>query len=147
MKKFLSVILALAMLVVPVGAMSCFADGGLGSGLLATMEKIGATKIQTVIILDKDGIYMTRYALFGKKDKFLRAQPCSAEAHMAIENVIDQTDVLQKINDLRCDKASLIFNGDINGFYFLQISFYNSKNELVKSEEYNNLDKYMFIFE
>ena len=146
MKKFLSVILALAVLLVPMGATSSFADGGLGHELLATMKQIGAAKIQMIITLDKDGIYTTRFALFGKKNQFLRAQPCPDVAHMSIENALDQTHVLQDIIDLKCDKAFIIFDGDINGFRFLQISFYNSKGELVKSEKYKNPDKYMFIF-
>ena len=102
MKKFLPVILALAMLVVPVRAVSYVADGGLGYKLLETMKRTGATKVQAVVTLDKEGTYMSRFALFGKRNQFLTAKPCPKEAYMGIEKIIDQNHVLQEVRDLNC---------------------------------------------
>lgn len=146
MKKFLSAVLALAILIVPVGALSSFAAGGSDGSLGSMLRLMGVQKVKTVIIVDKEGNYTTRLELFGKSGKSLGSEPWPEMTNPVIEAKLAEMRILQTIRDLKCDKAVITFEGDDSNFQFLHENFYNLKGELVKSKKYRTPNKGMLLF-
>lgn len=146
MKKFLSVILALAFIIVPIGSLSSFAFGtpfddfdGL-KDLAPKLVSMGVKKAQTISIIDKEGRQKTNFILFGELGEVLSVEPWPEVLNPALEAAFAKFQIVQTIIDLKCDEAILIFDGDDNGNNCLYVFFYDSKGELLKYDEYRDND-------
>ena len=146
MKKFLSVILVLAALLTPIGAVSGFADKIQDDGLKKELERVRKKGVNTVIDLDKYGRYTVKYNLLKKGGIWVRKKELPKDVHAEIEYIFGQTHVLQTISKLKCVRASVILEGNVRDFQFLHMNFYNSENKLVQSEEYIVCYKCAFMF-
>lgn len=136
MKKFLSIILALAMLVSPIGAMSGFADKIQDDRLKKELKRVRKKGVKTVIELDKYGRYMVECSLLKKGGKWIRKNELSKNMYAELEYIFGQTRVLQTISSLKCVRAIIVLEGNAGDFQFLRINFYDSGRKFVKSEEY-----------
>ena len=133
MKKFLSVILTLAMLVAPIGVMSCFADGGIDTKATVDLENADLDTILINVILDIAGRYKANFEFFGEGQKFLRTINIPEGMHLKmIENMIDQLRVKEKMIETGSCKVLIMIESHIKGCRHTILTFFNLEDRIVK---------------
>ena len=142
MKKFLSVILMLTMLIAPVGAVSCFADGEKDvKSAFDIMREGNVSKFQADIVLLKDGRYLAQMSLFGEDGQYLGTEEANERAYKTVGKTLIELRLMEIIRTLGCDKVHIVFEKDLGGHYSINANFYDAEGIIVKTfkkEGYEN---------
>ena len=134
MKRFLSAVLALIMLIAPMGAASCFADGGKYNKLFFdTMRELKLGKTRSIVVLMEDGRYFSEVDLFGEDGSYIGTQESTEQSYRILGPTLIEFGFQELIRFLGCSKAHLICDNDVKGFYSVVINFYNSDGTIVKT--------------
>ena len=133
MKKFLSAVLALAMLVVPIGSISCFADGGRDVEALVDLENADLDTILISIVFNIDGRYKANFDFFGNGQKFLRMINIPEGMRLEIiDNMLDQLKVKEKMIETGSCKALITIESHVKGCRHTILTFFNSEDRIIK---------------
>lgn len=141
MKKVLSIILVLSMLIMPVKMSFCFADGARKDtsqsfeDVLRIMKSRGLVKIVTVVNVDDKGNFTIRLDFWGQKKRFLGAHVLSKDNKMyeRFEKQIENNHVRETMKSLNCSRALLVA---IPYSYIITANFYDKDRKIVKIEYY-----------
>lgn len=154
MKKFLSIILMLTMLIAPVGAVSCFADGGQGSNavFVQRVEQMPDVAIQASIVVDENGNYDGNLDFLGEERTYLGSISLSELPELFNEESIPMIDSLLKdlkiptlIRVFGCCRAHVIFKLGTKKSVPISVYFYNVQGTLVRTiEKTAYLSQYTF---
>lgn len=140
MKKFLSIILALAILIAPVGAVSSFADGRQGSYELTvdTMKLLGIAKSQIITDVADDGSLSAKACFWGSDGSLIAEQLLMDRHYVVIEEKITELKILTSMRKLKCCRARIVFEVAEEDFSSIHAYFYNAQGTLVKAFNVDN---------
>lgn len=138
MKKFLSVVLLLAMLIMSVGAMPCFADGELGAGNhFSGSMKRRMEKAQIIAEVKKDGTFVLRMLCFKKQGLLFGVYEAPGSIYPSFAKKLSGLKILNKIKEWKCDKALVIFGDDAKSHDYVLATFYDAYGRIIKSLEWS----------
>ncbi len=141
MKRLLSIILALAMLIEPVGVIFCFAAGRtpeeVHMDLIRLMNEQELGKVRVIATLLIDGTMNIQIAYFDRDGRFIKNVDVKEEDYEDLEKEIQGAEVLGKLRGLNLSVAQIIYevyvkgNSDVNIYYLDSIG-------RIKCTEYEN---------
>lgn len=137
MKKVLSIFLALSMLIVPVGAMSCFADEGAGAGNHhGSLMKRKAESVQIVAEVAKSGNLVLGMIRAGRQGKIFSIAEAPEPFYPRFAKKLSRLKILNKIRNLKCDHAVVVFEYRAKSLNCVVEYFYDEYGRIVKAFEW-----------
>ena len=140
MKKFLSVILALAILIVPMETMSSFADDGQNenSGFSELMKKGMIYKITVQIGTDPTGEVMFGALVIGERGQVLKVFKVPTKFNV---NFADTSGIVSKLREWKRGSAWVLFDFTMDGHIVAYVRYYDGEGDCVKSCSYKRVIK------
>lgn len=137
MKKFLSIFLALSMLIVPVGAMSCFADEGAGAGNHhGSSMKRKAESVQIVAEVKKGGTFVLGMIRAGRQGKIFSVGEAPEAYYPRFAKKLSKLKILNRIRNWKCDHAVVVFKYSAKSQNCVIANFYDEYGRIVNSLEW-----------
>ncbi len=140
MKKFLSVFLALAILIVPVGTMSSFANGEqygeVGFSDLLRTDTIDQITVQ--IGTDPTGEVMFSGFLIGERGRILKIFKIPDQRDMRF---IERFGFVSKLKEWKRGSAWVLFDFKVNGNIVAYARYYDCEGECIKGCNYKRAIK------
>lgn len=130
MKKVLSLVLALVMLIAPVGAVSCFANGGSEDELMSIIElmkeqQLGKVKIIATMFID--GRLDVGIVCLGRDGRFLKSVNAGENGYRYFKRKFEYLKVLDKMKEHKLDLAQIVYENDDDGNSYLRIFYLDKK--------------------
>lgn len=134
MKKVLSVVLAFAILIVPVGVNSCFADGGqdIKSGLGEAMKCCKVDMMQVIADVNKDGAFVLHSRCFADKGRTLEIFALPKSYYPYFARKLSDLEILDMIKRLECNMARVIFERSDKADGSIYVIFYGAQGQINK---------------
>lgn len=135
MKNFLSIILALAMLIAPVGTVLSFADGEKDAYVVGGVTAIGLEKITMLAIVGDKGDFEIKLDFHSRRRCLLGKYMLSRDnsAYEDFERLISDNHVRETIKLLNCERAILVLKPFT---YTIKASFEDRCGNVVRTEVY-----------
>lgn len=138
MKRFLSIILTLAMLIAPVGAASCFAAGKtpeeVHMDFMRIMREQRLGKVRVIAALLDDGTMNAQLVYFGKDGRFLKSVGVDKEGYEDLKKEFENMNVLRRLRRLKLSVAHLVYESDAKGNSSINIYYLDSKGRIEYTE-------------
>lgn len=141
MKRFLSAVLALIMLIAPMGAASCFASSEppeeVKMFLLQGMRYQRWGKIRVTADLFDCGKIRAKASCFGEDGKILRTVLVKEEKHEYLKRVFHFMYILERLRKLNLDIAHFVYEIDNKGNSSMSIYYLDSQG-VIRDIQYGN---------
>lgn len=132
MKKFLSVILALAMLVAPIGVMSSFADGGKYAEAFSDLDNAILEAVSISAFLNEHGRYNVSFDFFSQGEQFLRTIDAPEGMNFElIDDVLEKFKVKEEMIKTGSSKALIMVKIQVGGRSRVVIYLFNFKDNFI----------------
>ncbi len=135
MKKFLSVILMLTMLIAPVGAASNFTAGVSKYDFVDDLNNANFDIIFTKIKVNATGAYNAKISIYGREDELITEIVFTeADHNLLIENVLEEFNIYHGMRSFDTPKAELLIESiQSEGTVRAIARFFNANNEVVRT--------------
>ena len=135
MKKFLSVILMLTMLIAPVGAASSFTAGASKYDFVNDLNNANFDIIFAKIKVNATGAYNAKISFYGREDELITEIVFTEADHSAlIENTLEDFNIYDRMRSFDAPKAELLIESIKSEGTVRSIArFFNANNEIVRT--------------
>ncbi len=132
MKKFLSALLTLSMLIVPVGAISSFADDGQGStfNFGEVMKACNIDMMQVIADVNKDGKFVLHSRCFANKGHSLEIIEIPKGYYSYFAKKLNDLKILDIIKKFECSMARVIFERSAEAEGSVHAIIYNAQGKI-----------------
>lgn len=130
MKKALSALLALVILIAPVGSMSCFADavseGELGS-LVKLMKEQQSGRLKVIATMFIDGTLDVGIVYLGKDGRFLKNISADRDLYRHFRRKFEFLGILDKMKRHNLEITQMIYENDGEGSLYMRIFYLDAE--------------------